>query len=151
MVFARYRLVYAHLAVGLFVIPFGLGHFDSGDLIIRLPAVLLVAIDAGSAFQVALTYSQRIWPYRELGMVPEQLRWGFFNPGLPWAAAFGYYLICLWVVIAIVQAPDAPVGSWFITTFFIGGFFLIAIYKFALVRLSAQVADVLEDIAHVPH
>ena len=139
MTHARDRLVYAHLALGLLIIPFGLGRLDEGDFLIRLPAILVVALDAGTAFVIARNFHTGIWPHRR-AFPPHVLR-NLLTPGWAWLAAFGYYIICLWVVMAIIATPDERIENPGVALFFLLGFLLVGIYKMKLVRTTYAVAE----------
>lgn len=138
----RYRLVILHLLAGLLIIPVGLGHLDITDFLVRLPAILVVALDAGTAFQIAVTYTKGIYPHRMV--LPHEIQTGMLDPWMTWLAALGYYIICLWVVMAIIARPDDKV-DWTIAVFFVSGFVFVGVYKLALVRVSAHIRTELES------
>jgi hypothetical protein len=137
----RSSLIFVHLVLGLAIIPFGLGHLDINDFMVRLPAIAVVAMDACVALQIAAVYTSSVYPYREY--FPEWVRvHGLFRPWLAWLAAAGYYSMCLWVVIAVIATPDAPVDLT-IGAFFIGGYAAVGAYKIGKLRLITSIAHTL--------
>lgn len=132
------------LLIGLLFVPLGVGHEVTWeDLVIRLPAAIIVLVDAGLTLQSALLYHRWVWPHRQ--RVPSRWRFPFFRPAFAWLGALGYYLVAAWVIRAILLAPDMPIIDPHSTGLFIGGYLLIMVWKFAYLVAVGRLARVLDE------
>lgn len=136
------RFAVLWFCLGLLIIPFGLGHFEITDLTVRVPAVVLLLLDAGVTLQFAVVYQRDVWPYRT--RIKETIRCAMFDPVFAWIAALGYYFVAAWTVMAIVATPDGAVRK-DIAFFFVSGYALIAVWKLVMLRFCAGVAREFDD------
>lgn len=139
------RLALVWLAIGLAFTPFLLGsEITVDDFSVRLPAFVLILIDAGLTLQAAYVYHASVWPcHRKL---PLWAQFPFFRPMFAWIGAVGYYIIAAWVLHAIIVAPDAPVVDK--TSYgFICGYALIMVWKSAYLAAVSRLAGMLNERA----
>lgn len=139
------RFAVVWLALGLAFIPFGLGtQITTDDFLIRIPAVLLVLIDAGLTLQAAFVYHMSVWPHAE--HLPGWARFPFFRPLFAWIGALGYYVIAAWVMRAVVIAPDIPVTDK-TAYMFLAGYALIMVWKSAYLAAISRLSQLLHERA----
>lgn len=137
----RFALVW--FVIGLAFIPFGLGsQITADDFVVRIPAVLLVLIDAGMTLQAAWVYHASVWHHHD--RLPLWARFPFFRPIFAWIGALGYYVIAAWVMRAVVIAPDLPVTDK-TAYMFLAGYALIMVWKSAYLAAITRLAQVLDD------
>lgn len=139
------RFAVVWLVLGLAIIPFGLGReITPDDFLVRLPAVLLVLIDAGLTLQAAFVYHMSVWPYAE--QMPLWARFPFFRPAFAWIGALGYYVIAAWVLQAVVIAPDVAVTDK-TAYMFLAGYALIMVWKSAYLAAVTRLSQLLHERA----